>query len=159
MIKIREACKSEAKSLSGLAMRSKAHWGYSAEFMEACRQELLVTEEMIASKDNHYAVADAQGVVVGFYSLISLSKPNIELGLLFIEPSHIGTGIGRTLITHAKNHAIASGGRTLHFQGDPNAEAFYKAIGATLTGKRESSSIPERFLPTFSISLSSEGVA
>jgi len=159
MIEIREADKKEAESLSSLAMRSKSYWGYSSEFMEACRQELLVTEEMIESDINYYAVAEDKGATVGFYSLSDLSESNIELGLLFVEPKHIGTGIGRILIEHAKNHAIACGGRTLHFQGDPNAEEFYKAIGATLTGKRESSSISGRFLPTFSISLASEGVA
>jgi len=84
-----------------------------------------------------------------FYSLSDLSASNIELGLLFVEPNHIGTGIGRILIEHAKNHAIACGGRTLQFQGDPNAEDFYKAVGATLTGKRESSCISGRFLRIF----------
>lgn len=159
MIEIREADKNEAEDLSRFAMHSKAYWGYSSEFMEACRQELLVTEEMIECNTNHYAVAENHGIVVGFYSLNGLSESNIELGLLFVEPSHIGTGIGRKLIEHAKNHAIANGGRTLYFQGDPNAEEFYKAVGSRLTGKRESSSIPGRFLPTFSISLASEGVA
>jgi len=157
MIVIREADKNEAESLSSLAMRS--NWGYSAEFMEACRQELLVTEEMIESNTNHYAVAEDQGVTVGFYSLSGLSESKIELGLLFVEPNYIGTGIGHILITHAKNHAVANGGHTLHFQGDPNAEDFYKAVGGTPTGKRESSCIPGRFLPIFSISLVSEGVA
>lgn len=158
MIVIREADKNEAQSLSGLAMRSKAHWGYSEKFMEACRQELLVTKEMIESKANYYAVAEDRGVMTGFYSLSGLSESNIELGLLFVEPKIIGTGIGRILMTHAKNHAVTSGGRTLYFQGDPNAEGFYKAVGATLTGKQESSSIPGRFLPTFLISLTNEGV-
>jgi len=159
MIEIREAAKNEAESLSSLAMRSKAYWGYSAEFMEACRQELLVTGEMIENNANYCAVAEDQGVTLGFYSLSGLSKSNIELGLLFVKPKHIGTGIGRILMTHAKNHAVANGGCSLYFQGDPNAEDFYKAVGATLTGKQESSCIPGRLLPTFSISLVGEGVA
>jgi len=37
---IREVDKSEADSLSDLAMRSKAHWGYSKDFMAACQKEL-----------------------------------------------------------------------------------------------------------------------
>lgn len=159
MIVIREAEKNEATNLSSLAMRSKAYWGYSEEFMEACRQELSVSADKIESNDYHYAVAENQGVIVGFYALGNLSDSNIELEALFVEPKYIGSGIGRVLIEHAKNHAAANGGHTLLFQGDPNAEDFYRAVGATLTGKRESSCVPGRFLPTFSISLVSEDVA
>jgi len=159
MIQIREAQKNESNSLSNLAMLSKAYWGYSEKFMDVCRKELLITEGMIEDNSSYYAVAEEQGKLVGFYSLNDLSDSNIELGLLFVEPKHIGSGVGRMLIEHAKSHAKAAGGVTLYFQGDPNAEGFYRAVGATLTGKRESSSIPGRFLPTFSISLVSEGVA
>ena len=159
MIVIRKAGKNEAASLSSLTMRSKAYRGYSEEFMEACRQELSVLEDMIENNNNHYAVAENQGVIAGFYALRKLSDSDIELDALFVEPEYIGSGIGRILIEHAKDHAVANGGRKLLFQGDPNAEDFYRAVGATLTGKRESTCIPGRFLPTFSISLVSEDVA
>jgi len=33
--------------LSNLAFRSKAHWGYSDEFMAACRDELTYSSEKI----------------------------------------------------------------------------------------------------------------
>lgn len=158
MIVIRNAEKSEAESLSALAMRSKAHWGYSEEFMDACRQELLVTEEMIERDANYYAVAEKEGVTVGFYALTSLSDSNIELDLLFVEPNHIRSGVGRMLFEHARNYAAANGGRTLFFQGDPNAEGFYRAMGARLAGTQESFSIPGRFIPTFSVSLVDEDV-
>ena len=39
----------EADRLSDLAFRSKAHWGYSPEFMEACREELRVAVAAIAA--------------------------------------------------------------------------------------------------------------
>ncbi len=45
---IRDARPGEAGELSGLAFRSKAHWGYSTAFMEACRSELAVTVAQIA---------------------------------------------------------------------------------------------------------------
>jgi len=159
MIQIRKAHKNEAGTLSHIAMSSKAYWGYSEEFMEACRKELLVTEDMIEINSSYYAVAEDQGDIVGFYSLNDVTNSNIELSLLFVGPNHIGSGIGRVLIEHAKNYSKEAGGATLYFQGDPNAEGFYRAVGAMLTGKRESSSIPGRFLPTFSISLIGEDVA
>ena len=51
---IRSARVQEAKEISALAMRSKAYWGYSKEFMEACREELTVTPEHINSDHLHY---------------------------------------------------------------------------------------------------------
>lgn len=153
MIKIREARINEAEELSRLALRSKAYWGYSNEFMEACRQELLIKEEMISGANNLYVVAEEKGVIVGFYSLEDVSNACVELGFLFVEPKKIRSGIGRVLIENAKDRVIQFGGKFLHFQGDPNAEAFYRAMGAELTGKRESASIPGRYLPTFSIKL------
>ncbi|CAH8245865.1 hypothetical protein WJ0W_003100 [Paenibacillus melissococcoides] len=45
---IRKAKPDEAGYLSGLAFRSKAYWGYSHDFMEACRDSLTVSPERIA---------------------------------------------------------------------------------------------------------------
>jgi hypothetical protein len=44
---IRAAHGGELEALSALAMRSKAHWGYSAAFMQACRDELTVSAELL----------------------------------------------------------------------------------------------------------------
>jgi hypothetical protein len=43
-ITIRQAIFGEGQLLSDLAFRSKAYWGYSSEFMEACQAELTVSE-------------------------------------------------------------------------------------------------------------------
>ncbi len=155
-IVIRDAERDEATELSNLAMRSKAYWGYSAEFMEACRRELSVSPSNIESSKFHYAVAERQGEIVGYYALERLSGSEFELEAIFVEPKYIGSGIGRALINHAKGRAATIGGRTLFIQGDPNAENFYRAAGGKLIGKRESASIPGRFLPTFSIALAGE---
>ena len=45
---IRSARPEEAETLSALALRSKAYWGYPADFMEACREELTLTPMTIA---------------------------------------------------------------------------------------------------------------
>ncbi len=42
---IRPARADEARELGEPAFRSKAHWGYGAAFMEACREDLAVTED------------------------------------------------------------------------------------------------------------------
>ena len=156
---IRDVELHEASYLSELAIRSKAYWGYSVKFMAACQNELLVSLDKLKSNKFHYMAAERRGEIIGFYALEHLSESEFELEALFVEPKYIGSGIGRALITHSKKYAAAVGGDTLIIQGDPNAEKFYLAAGGKLTGKRESVSIPGRFLPIYSIPLVGENVA
>jgi GNAT superfamily N-acetyltransferase len=150
---IRPAQAGEAQSLSGLALRSKAYWGYSTEFMEAVRAELSCSEQQLQSEHMRFFVLESAGRPVGFYALAHQSGTEIELDSLFVEPEHIGKGFGRVLLEHAKATAAKMGATRLIIQGDPNAERFYLAAGGVLTGTRESGSIPGRFLPTFAIDL------
>jgi len=150
---IREAAPHEAKCLSSLAIRSKAYWGYSDEFMRACSEELEVSSADIESSYYHYVVANIGEEIIGFYALEGLSGIEIELGALFVDPGHIGSGVGKSLMTRAKHHASSLGAHNLFIQGDPHALEFYQAVGGVPTGHKESDSIPGRFLPTFSISL------
>jgi N-acetylglutamate synthase-like GNAT family acetyltransferase len=150
---IRAARESEALALGELAFRSKAHWGYSPEFMEACIEELSVAEEDIAAPDALFRLAECEGEIAGYYALVRLSQDEYELDALFVEPQWIGRGIGRALIEHAKKSARQLGVRSLLIQGDPNAERFYLAAGAVQVGERESESVPGRMLPEFRIML------
>lgn len=150
---IREALPGEAPGLTLLAMRSKAYWGYSPEFMEACREELTVCPEDLARGDHYCAVATKGKKIIGFHALGRLPDGNFEREALFVEPEHIGCGNGRMPIEDAINTAAYKGGKELIVQGDPNAATFYRAAGGKRVGERESGSIPGRFLPVYSISL------
>ncbi len=151
--KVRAAAHGEAAALSSLAMRSKAHWGYSDEFMTACREELTYSGSQIESDNYEFFVCQSEGRIAGFYALKLLTPSSAELEALFVEPDMIGRGLGRTLIEHAKEKAYDLGIRQLVIQGDPNAETFYVAAGGARDGQRESGSIPGRFLPIFRINL------
>lgn len=146
---LQEAQPQDARTLSRLAIRSKAYWGYSDEFMQACQEELTVTPEQICSDDFYFVIAKKMHKIVGFYSVEHLPSSQFELDALFVEPTQMGLGIGRTLMTHAKQYVSACGGKILIIQADPNAEAFYRAAGAQFMGQRESMSIPGRFLTVF----------
>ena len=150
---MRPARPAEAEALSTLALRSKAHWGYSSAFMEACRDELTYRADDIASASFRFVVAEVDAAIVGFYALERLSAEEVELEALFVEPSHIGCGWGRALITHARQEAAKWGASTMTIQGDPHAEAFYRAAGGVRTGHRVSASVPGRYLPVFTIEL------
>lgn len=150
-ISIRPAEAGDAALLSALALRSKAHWGYSAEFLQACRKELTYDADYLHA--NTVFVAEHDGSVVGFYALERVSANDAELGAMFVEPDYIGRGFGRALISHAKETASRLGFGVIVIQGDPNAVEFYQAAGAAPCGQRESGSVPGRFLPLFRIAL------
>jgi predicted N-acetyltransferase YhbS len=153
MIKIREALADEAEFLSDLALRSKGHWGYSQEFLEACRDELVVDSARIGADDYQCFVAEDGDSIVGFYTLERASAERFELQALFVEPKCIGSGIGRSLVEHAVGRLSERGVRLLNIQSDPNAATFYESIGARRVGMRESASIAGRMLPLFEISV------
>jgi GNAT superfamily N-acetyltransferase len=152
-VSFRNALPAEAVELSELAFCSKAYWGYPVEFMQACRRELTVTPQSIAGDEILYVVAVIQQELAGFYALEDFADTQIELGALFVHPKHIGNGIGKQLITHAKAHARKLGAHSMTIQGDPHALEFYRAAGASVIGEMESGSIPGRFLPLLEIPL------
>ena len=151
---LRDARPQEAAMLSALAFRSKAHWGYPQDFMQACRGELTYAEADVAR--GGFVVAEAGGRIVGFTALAAGADGAVAVEALFVEPREIGRGIGRALIDHAKRRAARLGARRLVIQGDPHAEGFYLKAGARHAGARPSGSIPGRMLPVFAIELASE---
>lgn len=148
---IRAAQASEAAALSDLAFRSKAYWGYSPEFMDACRVDLSISPDDVATQPTY--VLEEDGRLVGFYSLMPLDPGRVELGHLFVDPTDIGQGHGRRLIEHAAAEARRRGWDVLVIQGDPNARLFYEACGAVRIGSSASASIPGRSLPLFELAL------
>ena len=142
-ISLRAARPGEADALSALAQRSKAHWGYDAEFMAAVRAELTYTAERLAG--GGFTVAERNGEVLGFYSLDG-PGPRGELGNLWVDPPHIGTGLGRLMWTDAVRTARILGWTALVLDAEPYAEGFYFAMGAREIGVVTSGSLPGRTL-------------
>ena len=150
-IVIRPARPDEGPTLSALAFRSKAYWGYDASFMTACVKELTISQEALGS--NPAYVIEEAGCIFGFYTLVRLNEEEVDLGHLFVEPEKIGQGYGGRLMRHAKAMAAALGYRAMIIQGDPHAEPFYRAMGGEWIGRKPSESIPGRDLPLFRIEL------
>jgi GNAT superfamily N-acetyltransferase len=150
---ISKASKSDAKELSSLAFRSKAHWGYSLEFMAACKDELTYTPAMIDAPQHHFYLVRRGSVLVGFYALVVRDRHTAELEALFVAPEYIRNGVGKALVAHCKMLAKQLGISTVVIQGDPNAEGFYLSMGGRPSGYLESASIPSRQLPVFTIKL------
>lgn len=151
---LRRARPDEADVLSDLALAAKAFWGYDQAFMESCRAELTFGPDDVARR--HFVVAELGGLVVGFYS-IDGEPPVGELGNMWVRPSEIGTGLGRILWQDAMAAAAAAGIEYLEIDADPNAEGFYRKMGAQRVGETPSGSIPGRMLPRMRIRVERRG--
>jgi GNAT superfamily N-acetyltransferase len=149
-LRLRPGREDEARLLSELALRSKGHWGYDQAFLDACRAELTLTPEEVLA--HRVTVAEREGQVVGFYALAGTPPVGI-LEDLFVEPEHIGTGVGRALWCHAMVTARRSGFERVTVEADPGAEPFYLAMGAHRCGSAPSGSIPGRFLPVLEVAV------
>ena len=138
----------DCAALSRLALRSKAVWGYSREFLAQCAPELTVSPEHLP----HLFVIECGAQPVAFHALSQAAQQSAELEFLFVDPQHLRQGHGRTLLAHARRHARqALGAALIVIQGDPHADAFYRAAGARLVGERTSGSIPGRVLPLYEL--------
>lgn len=147
---IRAARPDETQALSDLALRSKAHWGYDADFLEKTERELTVKAVEVAQ--GRVFVAEQGGKVVGFYGF-EHEPPLLGLDFMFVEPASIGTGVGAALMGHATAAAKDLGATTLQIVSDPNAEGFYRRMGAKRVGESPSGSIPGRTLPVLELIL------
>jgi N-acetylglutamate synthase-like GNAT family acetyltransferase len=148
---IRRARQDECALLTGLALRSKASWGYSDTFMAQCVAELTIAPSDL--KSDEYFVLESDGEVIGFCALLGADDEQGELAHVFIEPSHQREGHGLRLVEHAKSVARARGWRRLRVEADPNASEFYRSCGGNEIGTVPSGSIAGRTLPLFEIPL------
>lgn len=159
-LRVRRARPDEAARLTELVLRSKAHWGYDEAFMAACRDELtLVPGEIAAHRTAVAEVADGAAGEAGVLGVVTVEgePPRGAIGMLFVEPAAMGRGVGRLLYGHALRVAAEAGFRTLTIDADPNAEAFYRAMGAVTVGRTPSGSVPGRTLPLMEVALGAGG--
>jgi GNAT superfamily N-acetyltransferase len=146
----RSARPEEADALTELVLRSKAHWGYSEEFMAGCREELTIHPEQVATKRTTVAVLGERAVAV---AQLAGEPPRGELDMLFVDPDVIGRGFGGKLFRHMAESARRCGFESLELTADPFAEPFYEAMGAVRVGSEASGSIPGRVLNRYAYRL------
>jgi GNAT superfamily N-acetyltransferase len=142
---IRRARPVEAGVLSALALRSKAHWGYDADFLAACQADLTLSADDITTSPVY--VYDGVDAPSGYYRLVLQDDGVAELDALFVDPAAMGQGVGRRLWQHAVATAATLGCSEMVWQSDPQAEGFYLAMGAQRAGESESTVTPGRMLP------------
>ena len=130
---IRKARPEEAATLSTIAMKAKAHWGYPQEQLELWGREFLtVSSEYIS--DHHVWVACLNSAAVGF-SGVRMRDTEAELDHLWILPNYIGQGIGRQLFLYTAKRIQETGYPEMVFTSDPHADGFYRKLGAEQIGE------------------------
>ncbi|MBA3651051.1 MAG: GNAT family N-acetyltransferase [Chthoniobacterales bacterium] len=125
----------DAPGLSAIAFTAKAHWGYPAHWLEQWRDQLTITSDFIAANETFKATIAERAV--GFHALLR-TQETTRLEHLWVLPDQMGKGIGRALFTHAATRAAALGVFRLTIEADPNAEPFYRHLGAVRIGSTSS---------------------
>ena len=131
-MRIRKASTEDANTLTKIAHEAKRHWGYPEHWIKHWQDDLTITPDFVAT--NQVYVAEHEGELLGFYALI-VRKDKAELDHMWVAPEHIGTGVGKELFIHAMQSAAKQNISEVGILSDPNAEGFYKKMGAHQVGE------------------------
>jgi len=131
-----------AETLTQIAHAAKRHWAYPETWIAAWREILTMRPEFIASNVAFIAM-DNNAHPLGFYVLTS-EDDGIHLDHLWVAPDAMRRGIGKALFEHAKAEARKLGFASIKIEADPNAEGFYKRMGAVRVGTNVSEVCGER---------------
>jgi GNAT superfamily N-acetyltransferase len=132
-IEIVQAQPEDAKELTGIAMAAKRHWGYPENWMGKWEEILTISSECVAVNTVYKALQD--GRIIGFYVLID-TQEQLELKHMWVHPDGIGHSVGRQLIEHVIRQAVQADHKNMEIESDPNAEEFFKKMGACRVGAR-----------------------
>ncbi|MEZ9233868.1 GNAT family N-acetyltransferase [Vibrio amylolyticus] len=137
--------KSELEELNHLIVAAKKSWGYSQEQIDMWLPSLIATETTLCDRDYRLARND-DGQPVFVYSLAALSSGIYELEDCWVAPEFKGHGYGRKMFEHMVQNLESKQAHKLEIVSDPNAEGFYRRMGAVKVGETLSSS-SGRYLP------------
>ena len=131
-MEVRRATQGDAEALTRISLTAKRYWDYPEPWIERWRESLTITPDFVRCNEVYAAVVG--GVMVGFYALVGEGR-ELDLEHLWVTPEHIGTGVGRLLFDHAVRRAASLGAETVRIESDPNAEGFYRRMGAVRAGE------------------------
>ena len=131
-IQIRRAKPEEAAVLTEIAHAAKRHWGYPENWIEHWKGDLTITPEFISHHEVYVAVTDTE--IAGCCALV-VKDSQAELEHMWIRPQYMGAGYGKALFVHVMQRAVTLSAPAVELSADPNAEGFYKHMGATRIGE------------------------
>lgn len=148
---IKQAISADAETLTHITRKSKAHWGYSVEQIEAWAEELTISKIYIDINQVFKLLIEDK--TIAYYSYYMEDDTTIRLDNLFVLPDHMRKGIGSYLIKDFLARIKAIDIQRVVLESEPNAIDFYKHFGFIKTGERESST-KGRHLPQMGLDIS-----
>ena len=138
-LRFRNATPADIETLSDIARRAKAVWGYPAAWMEAWRDQLTIQARELEQDDIRVAtLADA---IVGFVSVGRVDEASKtegrsvgEICHMWIDPENQRGGLGRAVFDEALCICRDRGYELLRIDSDPNAIGFYMKMGCRVIG-------------------------
>jgi N-acetylglutamate synthase-like GNAT family acetyltransferase len=144
---IRPASVAERGALERLQRRSSVHEPMYRAQLAARPDAIELPMEQITG--GRVRVAEQNGAVLGFAVLLDRGGDACELDGLFVEPDRMRAGVGRRLVEDAMRVACERGVTRIDVVANPQAVAFYEAVGFTRVGEAQT-----RFGPAPRMSLS-----
>jgi N-acetylglutamate synthase-like GNAT family acetyltransferase len=132
VVTIRPALESERAALERLQRRSSMHEPMYRAQLAAHADAIELPSWQIAA--GLVRVAERDGTVAGFAVLLEPSADACELDGLFVEPGQMRAGVGRELVEDAKRVARDRGAARIDVIANPQALAFYTAVGFIRVG-------------------------
>jgi GNAT superfamily N-acetyltransferase len=131
-MRIRNATAPEAPVLEALQRRSSDVWEAYREQLAANPDAIELPQRFIDEGWVRVAVND-RDEPIGFSVVVPVSRAVDELDGLFVEPDHMGSGVGRALVEDAAARASREGVQLLEVTAGP-AHGFYESVGFRLIG-------------------------
>src|SRR3954454_11332418 len=132
---VRLAEVSERVALERLQLRSSMHFPMYRSQLTAHPDAVELPAEQITA--GHVRVAEHDGVVVGFAVLLERSGDAWWVDGVFVEAGRMRGGVGRRLVAEAKRIARERGATRIDVVANPQAVAFYEAVGFQPAGEAQ----------------------
>jgi GNAT superfamily N-acetyltransferase len=129
-VSFRAAEAKERDLLGALKLRSSLAYGELVEELQSLPEAGEVPIEHLTA----LFVAEVDGRVLGFATVLPNGEFEAELEDLFVAPEAWRKGIGRQLLAEAERRASALGAHALCVVANQNARRFYEACGYRQTG-------------------------
>ncbi|MFA6152376.1 MAG: GNAT family N-acetyltransferase [Chitinophagaceae bacterium] len=149
-VEIKKANIEDSAVLTSITKRSKAYWGYSDAQIENWSEALTITKSYIEANDV-YKLSDG-GLIIAYYSFITLEANEVKMDNLFVLPDYIGRGYGKLLMLDFLNRIKKTATKKIILDSEPNAERFYENFGFIKVGQIETT-IKERYMPIMELKI------
>jgi len=143
---IRDGRPGEEPALEALQLRASVVYDSDRDAVLAHPEVVRLPSGVIEA--GGVRVAEDRRQVLGFSVVVAGAAGAWELDGLFVEPGHWRLGVGAALVADVVDRARLAGMDRLDVVANPNALAFYRAVGFEELGE-----VPTRFGPGLRMTL------